>query len=124
VVLDHGQQGLGREARCDVVGCDAVLLVARDARLGALDEAQDEGLPFLGQVLAARARELGGQQQQPGVVVDQRDDAGQRRAQLATRIAVAVQVRARREVHLAEALLDEAVDDRALVGEVEVDGRP
>jgi len=44
--------------------------------------------------------------------------------QFAARIAVAVEIRGRRLVDLAEGDLDQPVDDGALVGEVEVDGGP
>jgi hypothetical protein len=42
--------------------------------------------------------------------------------EVATWVAVAVEVRCRGLVDLAEGELDQAVDDRALVGKVEVDG--
>jgi hypothetical protein len=100
---------------------DAVLLVARAARLGALGEPRDERRPLVGQVLAAVARELGGEQEDARVAVDDRDDARETGAQLLARVAVAVEVGRRGEVHLAERVLDQPVDDRPLVGEVEVD---
>ena len=89
VVLDHREQRLGRQPRRDVVRRDAVLLVARDARLGALGEARDERRPLLGQVLAPVAGELGGEQEHTGVAVDDGDDPRQPRAQLLARVAVA-----------------------------------
>jgi hypothetical protein len=44
--------------------------------------------------------------------------------EIATRVAVAVEVGRRGLVDLAEGELDQAVDDRALVREVEVERRP
>ena len=87
------------------------------------DEAHDVGRPLVGQVLAAGAGELGGEQQDARVAVDLAHDPRERAAQLAARLALAVEVGRGGEVHRAERLLDEAVDDRALVGEVEVDRR-
>ena len=57
VALDHRAQRLRGDPRGDVVGRDAALLVARDARLGAGDEARDVGLPL--RPAGARARRAG-----------------------------------------------------------------
>src|SRR3954462_3861915 len=57
------------------------------------------------------------------MAVDARHDPREAGVELLARVAVAVEVRRRCEVHLAERVLDEPVDDRPLVREVEVDRR-
>ena len=100
-------------------GRDPALLVAADAPRGGVAQPHDVGLP-----LGRHAVEVAGQSRrelQHGRVALRRLDAPRQRAvQLPARVAVAVEVGRRGLVDLAERELDQAVDDRALVGEVEV----
>jgi hypothetical protein len=67
------------------------------------------------------ARQPSRQLQHRCVALDRGDGCRQRSVQVPARVPVAVEVRRRGFVDLAEGQLDQAVDDRPLVGEVEVE---
>ena len=107
----------------DVVGGDAALLVAPDAPVGAGHEAADVGLP-LGRQVVARARRAGrraGTTSSLALTTPMTRASARRSSQRAARPRPPGRAPRRRACRRRP--LDEAVDDRALVVEVEVDGR-
>ena len=118
--LDHREQGVGRGSRGDVGRGDSALLVAADPPGGGVAQPHDVGLP-LGRHAVHLAGQPRRQLEHRRVAIDRRDGGGERAVQLAARVAGAVEVGCGGLVDLGERELDEAVDDRPLVGEVEVE---
>src|SRR2546423_564403 len=114
------QAPLGWDRGRDVVGRDPARLVARDALGRRVHEPPDVGLP-LGRQRLLCARQPRDEQQDVRVAVDDEHHPAEGLPQLVARVAATVEVGRARDEHLGERLLDEAVDDRAPVGEVEVD---